>query len=491
MADLKVKITVDGKEEYVSVEQLAKSIGRVGSTTRGATKEISEFDKQSSKAIRKFREEIFGLESVFKGAVRFFSFGAVIDSVIRATGVFDNMDEAAKKLADGIKSLDDAFFNLNKTAKNASLETSQSALAKAQEFLKEVVKDTDSQRALKLFNDITLQIESLNAQLVPAGNNFDKLKKLISSPQSGTVSGDVVSFFRSQRGIDPTKQTQGFSLSQDANRIAIQKQVGQLKDAADALQKFILAQENGKKTTDNFTLSISEQVKKLKLSADQILVGADLAGIEGLENRLRAEEEAAQLAIDAQIEINKLKEEQNEKNKAAQEELAQIERDRIDSMVSSASQFTRILGDALTGQAKNFRQRILQAARDFAAELISSMALSGISKLFGGGGSFGLFGTLFGGFRANGGDVQAGKSYIVGERGAEMFTPKTNGYISPNKISSTGFDPIASSVPSKQSQQIEVMNNLQLFIDSQQVDASIKRNGSRLNTRRGLTGATA
>ena len=35
-------------------------------------------------------------------------------------------------------------------------------------------------------------------------------------------------------------------------------------------------------------------------------------------------------------------------------------------------------------------------------------------------------------FRANGGAVSRGKSYIVGERGAEMFVPNAGGRIVPN-----------------------------------------------------------
>ena len=42
------------------------------------------------------------------------------------------------------------------------------------------------------------------------------------------------------------------------------------------------------------------------------------------------------------------------------------------------------------------------------------------------------------GGRANGGDVYAGVSYPVGERGVEVFTPATNGTITPNnKIGNT------------------------------------------------------
>ena len=43
-----------------------------------------------------------------------------------------------------------------------------------------------------------------------------------------------------------------------------------------------------------------------------------------------------------------------------------------------------------------------------------------------------FIGDLFGGFRANGGPVSGGKSYMVGERGPELFTPSGSGSISPN-----------------------------------------------------------
>ncbi len=54
-------------------------------------------------------------------------------------------------------------------------------------------------------------------------------------------------------------------------------------------------------------------------------------------------------------------------------------------------------------------------------------------------GGMGLFGSKiaeninsFGGARANGGPVSSGKSYLVGERGPELFTPGASGAITPN-----------------------------------------------------------
>jgi hypothetical protein len=66
-------------------------------------------------------------------------------------------------------------------------------------------------------------------------------------------------------------------------------------------------------------------------------------------------------------------------------------------------------------------------------EIFSSM--TGTSK--GGGGNIGstvasVASTVFGGFKAMGGAVQAGMSYIVGERGPEQFIPAVSGTIVPS-----------------------------------------------------------
>ena len=46
--------------------------------------------------------------------------------------------------------------------------------------------------------------------------------------------------------------------------------------------------------------------------------------------------------------------------------------------------------------------------------------------------------TAFGGGRANGGPVSGGTSYLVGERGPEIFTPRSNGSIIPNNAMGGG-----------------------------------------------------
>jgi hypothetical protein len=47
------------------------------------------------------------------------------------------------------------------------------------------------------------------------------------------------------------------------------------------------------------------------------------------------------------------------------------------------------------------------------------------------------FSSIFSGGKAIGGDVMGGRSYMVGERGPELFTPMGNGSITPNSGGAT------------------------------------------------------
>ena len=78
------------------------------------------------------------------------------------------------------------------------------------------------------------------------------------------------------------------------------------------------------------------------------------------------------------------------------------------------SGFANVLG-VITG--------VVGAIRDLVNLVKNNPIVEGIS---------GLISSAFGGARANGGSVSAGKSYLVGERGAELFTPSSNGMIVPN-----------------------------------------------------------
>lgn len=87
------------------------------------------------------------------------------------------------------------------------------------------------------------------------------------------------------------------------------------------------------------------------------------------------------------------------------------------------------LVDALL-QAQSASEALSGVLRGVARQMMN-FALGGIGGSEKGSGS-GILGAVADMFRANGGPVKGGRSYIVGERGPEIFTPGVSGGITPN-----------------------------------------------------------
>ena len=105
-----------------------------------------------------------------------------------------------------------------------------------------------------------------------------------------------------------------------------------------------------------------------------------------------------------------------------------------------ASGFANAFGQFISGtmSAKDaFTEFAVSFVRDISMMIVKQMALNAISGMMGGGGGGGLFGAAISGvsslFKADGGQVMKGQSYIVGEEGPETFTPNTAGQITSNK----------------------------------------------------------
>ncbi|GJL93416.1 hypothetical protein [Hyphococcus sp.] len=106
--------------------------------------------------------------------------------------------------------------------------------------------------------------------------------------------------------------------------------------------------------------------------------------------------------------------------------------DETDAAKQAGLEFGRGLSDSLAGAAiygDNLFKSLSNIVKQLAFKGLSNFLFNALS-----GGS----GGLFGGFRAAGGPVSAGKSYIVGENGPEMFSPGVAGVITPNGGGSGG-----------------------------------------------------
>jgi hypothetical protein len=85
----------------------------------------------------------------------------------------------------------------------------------------------------------------------------------------------------------------------------------------------------------------------------------------------------------------------------------------------------KILGGLISGFSSvlGVIQGVVNAIRSLVDLVRNNPIVEGIA---------GVISSAFGGARASGGPVSAGKSYLVGEQGAEMFVPSQNGMIVPN-----------------------------------------------------------
>ena len=122
--------------------------------------------------------------------------------------------------------------------------------------------------------------------------------------------------------------------------------------------------------------------------------------------------------------------------------------EKMDNLYSSIGQSIQTgIVDSLTAAVegtKSLADVASQTLRQVANILLQfgvNTALGGLSTI---GGPGSIFGKLFGGFRASGGTVTGGRSYMVGEKGPELFTPGRTGSIAPVSYTHLTLPPICS-----------------------------------------------
>ena len=154
----------------------------------------------------------------------------------------------------------------------------------------------------------------------------------------------------------------------------------------------------------------------------------------------RLEEEQLAQKIKA-IEESNLNDVQKKKQIAIINQTAALEKqiqaaEKLDQVYESiGSAVSNGIVNALTAAVegtKSLADVASQTLRQVANILLQfgvNTALGGLSTV---GGTGSIFSKLFGGFRASGGTVTGGRSYMVGEKGPELFTPGRTGSIAPS-----------------------------------------------------------
>lgn len=157
------------------------------------------------------------------------------------------------------------------------------------------------------------------------------------------------------------------------------------------------------------------------LLAIQALINqAEDAGLEITADRLRLIEEEAAAYSAAVAELENAETRFQAINDLANE-FGNQAIDAFEGLVDG----TKTLNESLADTLKMLRRMVLEGL------LLGQGPLAALLGGGGGAGVGGLFGSLFGGFRANGGSVFPGHAYVVGERGPELLMPSAAGRVAP------------------------------------------------------------
>ena len=186
--------------------------------------------------------------------------------------------------------------------------------------------------------------------------------------------------------------------------------------------------------------ALAKQVSLFELSAKNVKTGLENE-LDSVNKILEAEKESSGTYTD-KIMLLEIRKHSLEEQLKTNKELLKTDKDRIieadklrqaqakiDSLYASiASTVETGLVDAIEGAIQGTRT-LGDVARSVFTQIQRSLISYGVNAFLGG--LPGGIGKFFSG-RAEGGPVSRGKSYIVGERGPEMFTPSSSGHITPN-----------------------------------------------------------
>lgn len=124
----------------------------------------------------------------------------------------------------------------------------------------------------------------------------------------------------------------------------------------------------------------------------------------------------------------------------AQEDFKQFFQNELEKEAATMNKVFESIGqsietgivDSLTA-AVDGTKKLADVAADTLRNVANILIQFGVSTALGGLGSTGgILGKLFGGGKAKGGTVTGGRSYVVGEKGPELFTPGRSGSIAPS-----------------------------------------------------------
>ena len=231
----------------------------------------------------------------------------------------------------------------------------------------------------------------------------------------GALATKLVEANRNQREFNKALE--------DGNEIALRAEMAKVDQRRfDILRRLATAeQNNNKRAINSLTKQLELEHQNYKVLRDRL--HDEINKTNEIDKQNKKIEEQAKL----QDENKKKTDELKEKMKEVGEEIENSIKNNLRDAITGAKTF----GEAMTNVLNRIRDKIIDAQLD--------KLLGGFGEAFAGGekkGLGGILGNILGGFIgglfANGGQPPVNKISVVGERGPELFVPRSAGTIIPN-----------------------------------------------------------
>jgi hypothetical protein len=347
-------------------------------------------------------------------------------------GLFGNAtDEMAKTLGGTLSMLGDKLFQFQTAIASTFFETLKDAFGDLNEAL-----DNNKEQVMKFGKDIGTALANL---VIAIKENFDEIMiafKLLGAFIAGSMIANIISKMNAVRlAVISATVAIGFLIDALKDEVEVSKEQRTENERSMNARNEYLKQQ--KEIADAVKQAVVDQAKydeALKKTAETFKKQNDIF-LEGLEMRNEMEQQANEKRV----------KEIEESLKSTEEEMSPL----IEIFDQAGKSISDAFGKAIAS-GQSFRQSMLDIFQSVVAQVISLIVqltviepmLQRIKEAIGGSsgqslgsqilaGAGAIFGS-FGGERAMGGNVNPNMPYMVGERGAEMFVPKSAGTIVPN-----------------------------------------------------------
>ena len=325
--------------------------------------------------------------------------------------VTSSIEDTTTAIEDNTSAQDDNASSVINTAK---------ALQTYEEFLKELLDD--SAEAVRILGFQTQAQEDLRKQYDAGTISLDQYREALDMINASMI--DVA-----ERLEGATDAVNEFNDSVAESTADLQKELDQLN-----MSEFQKSQDDIRRNLEELR---DETLRDLQDELAGLDVVIDADAIKDIKDKMEGVKTATDAAILAQQDLGKQGYDASRLFSTGWDQALQEFRDNVDDKASKAKEvfttFTKGVEDAFVNFAKTGKLSFKDLLDSMVEMLIRSQIQNLMSTLLGASGSGGIgdfFSKIFG--RQQGGPVQGGTPYVVGEQGPELFVPNSSGTVVPN-----------------------------------------------------------